>query len=212
MGFLSRFKLGKPSKWTASEFWAWFASPDGQQAMSGILSSGGKSSESAQKALSASLQRVSPDLVWGVGGGSEGDSRMVLEISAGGLSSLAADVTALVSAAPEVPNWKIVAFKQPQPDFAVSIGEGHESIDSNSVKVWATPRNDGHYDLQIFLPVPADFPAKMLPEVGFIMLDHVLGEFAVMTRMGDLKFQSLLIAPPGVIPLSEFAKQLQGME
>ena len=208
MGFLSRFKLGKPSKWTAMEFWTWFANPDGQQVMAGVLSADGKSSESAQKALSESLQRVSADLVWGVGGGNESDPRMVFEISAGGLSSLATEVMALVDAAPEFTNWKIVAFKQPQPDFAVSIGHGLESIDSNTVKVWATPQGDGHYDLQVFLPVPADFPAKMLPEVGFIMLDHVLGEYAVMTRIGDLKFQSILVAPPGVIPLSKFANQL----
>lgn len=40
------------------------------------------------------------------------------------------------------------------------------------------------------------------------MVDHILGEYAVMTRIGDLKFQSILVAPPGVIPLSEFASEL----
>ena len=50
--------------------------------------------------------------------------------------------------------------------------------------------------------MPAEFSAKMLPEVGFIMLDHILGKYAVMTNIGDTRRQSILVARLGTIPLA----------
>ena len=165
-------------------------------------------STQAQSDLATALHRVHPELVWGLAPPRDESSRWTIEISAGGLKGMIPTVQSLVQAAPDMSGWRVAAFKQPMPDFEVLLGAAKEKVDSSCVMVHPKPVADGKYDLDVFLPTPAGFPKTKLAELGFIFLDHILGEYAVMTRIGELTFDSTLVAPPGVISIAEFGASL----
>lgn len=202
MKLLSVFKRDEDPAAKIERFWAWFKSPEGQRALSKIAESG-----ESQSALKRSLSKVHTDMVWGIAISADGTNR-TLEISAGGLKSLIPTVRSLVDAAPAIEGWQVVAFKQPSPNFSVAISGIDGEITSATVLVSPRLAADGKFDLEVFVPVPAGCPREKIGELGFIFLDHTLGEYAVMTRIGELSFELTLCAPPTVIPLAAFAAQL----
>jgi hypothetical protein len=161
---------------------------------------------SAAAKVGKMVKQVNSDLVWGMGVGA--DQIRSFEVSAGGIRKNIPAVQAFVSAAPQIDGWRIVAFKQPSSDFSVKLVASGESIDAKTVQVAPSPNREGLIDLKVHVPTPAGCPPNTVAELGFIFLDHILGEYIVMTRLGELSFESSLVAPPGVITLSEFAAQL----
>jgi hypothetical protein len=66
-----------------------------------------------------------------------------------------------------------------------------------------TGRRGALLDVTLFLPIPAGAPKDVLGELGFIALDHKLGEIVVMTRLGHIEFENILAAPSNARLLSE---------
>jgi hypothetical protein len=201
----SRPKRDDNPVWTPGQFWNWFQSSEGRKALTEVFGS-----SKAQRAIAEAIKRVHPDLVWGLSpaaGGSGG----TFEVSAGGLKELIPVVRSLVDAAPDMEGWTVVAFKQPSPDFSVQFGGGIPvSIDASAVLVSPTAVPGGTFDLEIFVPVPAATPRTTVGELAFIFLDHTLGEYTVMTRIGELSFDVTANAPPIAISLVAFAEEIQG--
>jgi hypothetical protein len=204
MGWLSKFKKGVKGNWSSEEFWDWFLGPEGQMTIESAATSPG-----AQQLLAASLERVHPDLTWGMKPRRDDGTPGTLEVSGGGLREMIPIVRELVEAAPPIDGWKIVAFKQPIPDFTVQFGPKKEVFDSKNILVVSKALPDGRYDLDVYVPTPAGCPANTTGELGFIFLDHVLGEFTVMERLAELHFYSTLVAPPTTMTLATFAAGLE---
>ena len=209
MSIFSRLKIGTKLRSTPAEFWDWFQSDEGKQTIQTVSSQDDRRSKDAQSALQRAIHRVHPELVWGMRPPDLDGSPGVLEISAGGMKAMIPVVESLVEAAPALPEWNVVAFKQPMPEFVLTIGANGESMDPKSVLVQPQLRSDGRFDVGVFVPTPAGFPKNAVAEIGFIMLDHVLGEYVVMTRIAELHFDSTLVCPPGAISIAEFASQLR---
>jgi len=153
-----------------------------------------------QNGFTKALNAVNRDLAWGCGPSPDGTP--VLEISAGGIKQLIPVVQGLVSRAPTMPNVGVVAFKQPAaPGFTLETPHG--SIDDDNMRWRSLGVDAGLEGLEIYVPLPADAPHDVLGQIGFIFLDHTLGEYIVMTRVGELDFKSAAHAPADTRPFSE---------
>lgn len=153
-----------------------------------------------QNGLTKALRSVNKELAWGCGASPSGAP--VLEISADGLRHLIPVVKDLVNRAPNMPGISVVAFKQPSPpDFSLSTPFG--DIDCESMRWSSLGTHDGLEGLAVYVPVPPSAPQDACGQIGFIFLDHTLGEYIVMTRVGELEFKPSSMAPADSRPFSE---------
>lgn len=176
-----------------SEFWSWFA---GQARTFDVKS------PSHQAELGKRLQRINKELTWGVSAGSNGEAS-TLEISASGIPQLIPIVQAVVGASPDIPGWNFVAFRQPAETFSIKMGSNE--ISPQSVYWDKLAETSGRVDIALYLPLP-DHLARI--KMGFIVLDHSLGEYLVMTRVGAIDFHPYTLAPSSARPLSTLAPYL----
>lgn len=181
------------------EFWKWFE--DNSTRLRSMEMT------PAAHEIAGKLTKVSRDLVLGIGAADEKGNQS-LEICAGGLKANIPEVERIVAAAPRVMGWKIVAFRQPAKE-PMSFSVGSEQLSSEQVLYQVLGKSDGYTHVRLFLPLPAASPKSSFQELGFICLDHTLGELLVMTKLGKLEFESTVSAPPGSKPLSELAAELR---
>jgi len=99
-------------------------------------------------------------------------------VSADGRSELFPLVEQVVAAAPEVPGFRIVAFRQRGPD-GVSIQTPQGELSADDVWFEAIPSN-GSLSLTLFVPDAA------LAGLAVILLDNTLGEYDAVMRVHEL--------------------------
>jgi hypothetical protein len=204
MGLFSKLVPRKPP----SYFWSWVQSPEGQKAIS-ALASRSPGSQRAVAKIGDALRKVHPQLVWGYypnGGHFPG----CLEISADGMKALIPVVQEVVNTAPQMDNLTVVAFRQPSAGFGLAFSNGSNEVSIDSTLAVSRERSDGLYDFEVFVPVPAGTPQREVDQLGFMILDHALGEYAVMTKLGGIACRLGVLAPQGAIPMSEIAKSFAG--
>jgi len=109
-------------------------------------------------------------------------------------------VVRTVSAAPPVPGWKVVAFRQPIPDFQINLGSSQ--VSAETVKWLEMGERPGNLDIALYVPHPDPKATREMQQVGFLALDHTLGEFDTMTKIGGIDFQHDSLAVPEAQPLS----------
>lgn len=129
-------------------------------------------------------------------------------VSASGNRSLFPVVEKLVADAPEIPNCKIIAFRQPKGAVA-EIHYGDFLLRTEDV--WFSHKQRmGKVDLTLYI-------RDLLPEnqeqaigASFILLDNALGEYFVETRIGLIDHKLLPDSPAlrGYHPLSEIREIL----
>lgn len=115
----------------------------------------------------------------------------ILYVSCGGLTESIASVKDLVAASPQMHGWHIVAFKQRLEDDAFQttkdmvVFEDKFRVDPFTAKMKIQP-NGNKYDLWIYSP-------KDRLEYGhkaayFLLLDLLIGEYEVMTKLAGIDF------------------------
>ena len=176
------------------KFWTWFA-----QNANGLLD---HQRQDLQAEMSRQLSSISSGLVWGMAGGNE-HQLPTLEISPGGIHDLLPAMREVFAAAPTIPGWRIVEFRQPSVE-GFSLEMGDVKIDADNTLFVAQKQAGSHkIDIAVFLPLPADAPEEALIGAGFILLDHTVGERVVMEDIGHVEFRHASLAPPGANRLSE---------
>ena len=179
-------------------FWTWFQSPDGQKTLNELWVDGATSNEATIK-VGQRLKAVDNGLSWGA-------TPDRFEVSASGIRDNMPIVRAIVERAPKMPNWEVIAFKQPLENPELMF-QGHTvAVDTIMCQILGNRGPMVHLD--VYLPLPVGTPQCVLNEMGFIMLDHTLGEETVMTRLGALRFDFTLVAPSTVMTLRELAASL----
>lgn len=133
---------------------------------------------------------------------------MTLEISADGMPALIPDVRRIVAAAPEMPGWRVVVFRQPSP--AVTIEMGDVGLDAEAIRFVVQSRGE-RLGLDIFMEGVTPENEDGMFEVLNILLHHVIGEYAVITRLGRLVVSPLALAPAGHRALSELRGEIEGV-
>jgi hypothetical protein len=160
------------------KFWDWF------QKNEEFILSWKTNQESVFNILNQKLQEVSKGLTFEFGPIVGGKQELV--ISADGISSLIPSVKSLANEAPRLEKWIITAFRQP-------IGLAH-SLVINNIIVSADDINfsfegekDGKIDLIFFVRSDAKNQDIYVGAI-FMMLDSIIGEYNVMTKIGNIDF------------------------
>ena len=173
-----------------ARFWKWFSahasdlrdSPDLQQSMLTIGDEIGK----VEKGVFAEIEKGDPD--------------PTLVITADGDRRLFPVVKQIHAARPAVLGWKIVAFRQrmdPGSSFAIEM-DG-KKLDPATMKVVAQKEGDR---LAIVVYVPGFTRLEDYGPAPYVVLDHVVGEYDMETKIGAIDWASTDDAPANARPLT----------
>ncbi len=176
-------------------FWKWFAA---HAAEVGKIERG---DEPIADQLAAELHKVNDKLTFEMGIKS---TPKELIISADGLQAAFPAVKKLVAAAPPLDGWKVIAFRPRKAITELEIGAPgggeHRKIKLSDLRFRTLAPPGDKIDVALYLPSPADKP---LQSGTFILLDALLGEYDVETRLGEIQMLDGKDAPRDARPLSE---------
>ena len=172
-------------------FWHWFA---GSERRFRDLS--GPKSEALLEELHERLRLYCTDLYFEVGGAPEHPVELV--ISAGGNASAFACVRALVSAAPPLPAWTVIAFKQPH-GFSFTTRHNGILLDPRRCMFQLLPERSqgGRHWLRIACPGYVASAAEDYAFAAWTALDRALGEGFVSEHILEIELCSI---PRGPVP------------
>jgi hypothetical protein len=191
--------MGFFSKDTAeATFWKWFAKHQDR------LEHFERDQEQLMDEVGAALKKYKEGLVFEIGALKEGSRDFV--ISADGIKELFPAVSKLAVSAPQMPGWKITAFRPRMDDYArFSLEYGGRKFDPKDI--WFYSRiEDGHFDAIFYHPSYREEDRNLITSATYILLDMAIGEYDVVTGIRQLDHQLL---PPdakseGLRPFSEF--------
>ncbi len=179
-------------KGDAHSFWDWFSreAPVIARELPSNLS------QKTIQDLGKALDSCEKGIAWEIGQNKEGVNELI--ISADGIRENIPRVQRLVQAAPQIPGWRIVAFRQRTSGMSLQFGP--HNLDDMTVLFRP---DDG-------LPVHATYYVPGM-EAGrdrvmgavFLLLDCTIGEWDVMTCIGEVRLDHPAAAPPDAVPLSE---------
>jgi hypothetical protein len=190
----------------AQQFWAWFEKNQDRYYDFDEMDAG---VEASFDELSGQLHAIHEHLTFEFG--PRGEVREFI-ISADGFRSAIEQVQALADAAPKLPKWTIIRFRQPK-SVARGVEYGGECLDL------ATARGKLFEDRGrigiLMLAEPGSFrDIEALTGSAYLTLDNLIGEYQVMTQAGEI-----LIKPwdHGLyahfrgesFPMTEFATRFQ---
>ena len=161
------------------DFWKWF------QNIENSLFDFEKDQERTFDRLTTEMHKLSPNLTFEFG--PKKDGRREFTISADGIRDAFPEVEKLYSAAPALPRWKILKFRQRNAPFDISYGG--LSVKAASISVQVKP-NGQKVDLTIFLPGYTQVEHKNYAPIVYLFLDQALGEYDVETRVGQINIES----------------------
>ena len=189
-----------PSSQAVTKFWTWFA-------QNAETLRADKDLQHVMESVSGELAKVAPGVFAEIG--ADGNAR-TLVLSVNGKQALFATVEQLVALRPSVPQWTIVGFRQrAKPGSpALQIKLGDVTIDPGAVRFVST-RNGAKLDLEVFLP--GAMTDQQRGEIGFVMLDHTVGEYDMETKIGGIEFAPIEKAPATATPLRELPAQVDAL-
>ena len=184
-----------------AKFWDWF------QRHSGELQQVRTGREPVLAELYAKLKRVHKDLVFEIGRNESGANEFI--VSADGISETIPHVEKLVASAPEVAGWKVIQFRPRKDGMDLMIHNQKFSKDS----VFYTSRPDKH-KLNLWIYIDGLNPTNKREFIGacFILMDTVIGEYDVMTRIGHIEFLPLIDADGSQQPLRNLALEVDTLK
>lgn len=188
MGLFDRFQ--RTSKDPDQRFWSWFMeNKDRVRVMFTDQDKGMR----AYKELTTEIQRVHEALMPELTQDDNGDG--VLVISADGRREAVDVVIRLADAAPVLDGWRIERFRKPAPEGMRIVYEGLD-IDPASVRV-AYKVVDAERLVHIGLFIPGyEEKDERFKGVGFLYLDHSIGEYNIVMHIGHIAFMAPEEAPP----------------
>ncbi len=182
----------------AAAFWTWFSAHADELHANTDL-------QKTMESISAELEKAYPGVFAEIG---KDKDQLLLVISADGNKKLFPQVQEVYAARPTVPGWKIVAFRQRDPFFAIEMAG--KKIEPKTVKFVGTPA-EGKLDIDVYLPGYKKDDQDM-GKLGFIILDHVIGEYDMETKIGGIEFAALEAAPATAKPLTELPAMVDAIK
>lgn len=182
-----------PAAGQAAPFWSWFTEH-------AAALRADKDLRKTMDTISAELGKASPGVFAEIG--ADGDNR-TLVLSVDGKKDLFPAVQALYAARPTVAGWTIVAFRQ-RSKAGDTFELGGHKISSDQIKfVAAASAKPAGAKLDLTVFIPSFTTNDEMGQLGFIMLDHAIGEYDMETRIGAIEFAPLSKAPATAKPLGE---------
>lgn len=116
----------------------------------------------------------------------DSDDNFVLIITPDGIADGISSTKEIVEAAPQIKGWKIKKFRQPSDKMKLN----YSGIEFNyeDVKIWRDFDLDREkVDIAVLIN-NYDSEDSRYMNLAFLYLDHILGEFNVLTRVGSIDF------------------------
>jgi hypothetical protein len=157
-------------------FWQWFTANEAR------LFAHEKHQATIFAELSRELHKVDRYLTFAFSGECRGKREFV--VSGEGIREAFPVVIELVKAAPSLPRWDIVAFR-PRTG-ASTITYNGVALACDEVSFVAVTRG-AKVDLRLFLPTRVFDERRTHLALGFLMLDNLLGEHDVATKVGAIE-------------------------
>jgi len=160
-------------------FWQWF------EKNSVHLSAFEQDQEKVFGELDVELGKVNKGLRFEFGPVKNGQREFA--ISANGIVEVFPAVNELVSAAPKLANWRIIAFRQPKEglkDFKLEF----EGVKMTANDLWFKDNAEGDkVGLILYIRgFKSDEETQALAGASFLFLDMAIGEYFVVTRIGSI--------------------------
>jgi hypothetical protein len=132
----------------------------------------------------------------------QGEDR-TLVITADGNRKLFPIVEEIFAARPTVAGWDIVAFRQRAKDGepALRVEMSGKKLDAENVKFVGKSGGELKLDIDVFMPGFTN--EKDMAQVGYVLLDHVVGEYDMETKIGAITFAPIAKAPDAAKPLKD---------
>lgn len=182
----------------ASRFWDWF------YRHSARLMAVKTGSEKVCDDLMSELQKVHKGLAFEFGPTVDGKREFI--VSADGIATVFHAVKKLVAAAPNLPAWKVIAFRPPKGnDFAIGFGEFKLGMDD----IWFLAKPAGQKtNLTLFIRGFEGENERKATGAAFLLLDAAIGEYNVVTKIGHIDMQPISDDPSasGKLPLKDLVK------
>lgn len=172
------------------QFWTWF------QANQQLLASTENPGDKVHVELGENLKKIDEDLTFEIGKAA-GDKRE-LAVSADGIPELFPLVKQVVAAAPKMEKWQVVAFRQRVPAAALKelairggpAGGGGEQIDLAAKDMRGSVTRAGDKaNVTVFLKNFSGQEGQQ--NMVLIMLQQAVGEYDLVTKVGDIRFASI---------------------
>lgn len=187
-------------------FWEWFKENVSR------IEEGRRAHPTLPDEIVSRLREIHPDLVFEVA--TYGDRPNEFIVSADGIRDVFPHVERVVASAPEIPGWRIIAFRPREEDWATSTlrYDGFE-LDPNDLWFRADMIH-GEFALTVFADGLAGERRKSLIAAIFLMLDGALGEYDVVTGVRYLDFEELTDAArlSGLRPFTELRDAFDTMK
>ena len=194
--------FSKRKEFRINKFWEWFKSYAPT-----IKSITKQNADLVLDRILEELQRIRPGLAIEITNGNDKRIKNLI-ISANGDINKFDLVEEIVSKAPKIENWTIVAFRQrsSDPDLSIDIPE---LIKFEVSKMYFMPLGDReNLDLIIFVPGIKGKPKEIIAYYGLILIDYLIGEYDSITKVRYYDFQDVedLDASDQVLPLNVLPK------
>ena len=190
---------------TEFQFWDWFTNHSKQ--LEHFMTSN-LSDYSVYNELSAKLKtyhnNVIPELTM------DKANNFILILSADGISNGIIPIEKLFASAPLLNGWIIQKFRKPG---AVSnLNFRGLGIPAKDVKIKYS-LNANEVDIELYIKGYKENDSRY-KSLGFLYLDHFIGEYSVMTKVGNIQFRKLglFLKPPNLASLEEFAEILNALK
>lgn len=172
--------FGSRSVSPEARFWDWFG--NNEKALHAME----RADEALIDRLAAKLHAVNEDLTFEFGPvGADGQREFV--VSAGGISASFPAVESLVDAAPDLDRWTWTKYR-PRRAPLNNISLGGLEVSAEDVR-YVMVKDDSKVGMLLFLPGYTEEQHDKFAQIGFLLLDESLGEFAVATQVGFIEFQ-----------------------
>jgi len=181
-------------------FWSWFQ--QNEAAYYALDPNNIPQRDALFDSLGVELAKISPDLTFEFGPVIEGKRDFV--VSAAGIKAAFPAVRTLVSQAPSLSRWTIIAFRpRRSPISTVEF----EDVTLEPKKVHVQLIRDGDkVGLNVFIHGYTKERETEFGQAAFLLLDESLGELDVETKVGFIEFMAPPEPiPPGSVPLTDLA-------
>ena len=163
-------------------FWNWFESKSEEYL------NFAKNKTELFNLLSEELHNVNPSITFVFG--EMKDNKREFIISADGIKEAFPDVEALVSAAPKINKWEIIAFR-PRLNTFLSMSFDGLTVSPDDLKIkYSYDSLSKKVGLEIYIKNYNESDQRYL-SAAFLILDNALGEYDVETKIGAIDFKTL---------------------
>lgn len=165
-----------------NKFWQWFV--DNQK----FIQNFENDQDNVISKIISKIKKVHSDLTFELSSLKDNGKRDFI-ISAGGIISAFPFVESLFKAAPELEEWEIIKF-HPRRSIDYNIKLGDKDISAKDVCFHLYPDEKLKVGIIIFLPGFSESEFEIFGNIGFLILDLILGEYDVETKIGHIDFDS----------------------